>query len=62
MKHLMHRVCTTCGKYRGRLVIDVMKKSTKAAKKTASETKHAEPKAIAAPKKKKAIKEETAKK
>lgn len=32
-KHLMHRVCTNCGKYRGRVVIDVLKKATKRAKK-----------------------------
>lgn len=32
-QHLMHRVCTTCGKYRGRLVIDVLKKTVKKAKK-----------------------------
>lgn len=32
-KHLMHRVCMTCGKYRGRLVIDVLKKTIKKAKK-----------------------------
>ncbi len=32
-KHLMHRVCMTCGKYRGRLVIDVLKKTVKATKK-----------------------------
>lgn len=32
-KHLMHRVCSNCGKYRGRLVVDVLKKAVKAAKK-----------------------------
>ena len=32
-KHLMHRVCTTCGKYRGRVVVDVLKKKVKASKK-----------------------------
>ncbi|MDO8521569.1 MAG: 50S ribosomal protein L32 [bacterium] len=32
-QHLMHRVCLQCGKYRGRLVVDVLKKTVKAAKK-----------------------------
>ena len=32
-KHLMHRVCANCGKYRGRVVVDVLKKANKAAKK-----------------------------
>jgi large subunit ribosomal protein L32 len=32
-KHLMHRVCMQCGKYRGRLVVDVLKKTVKATKK-----------------------------
>ena len=32
-KHLMHRVCTTCGKYRGRVVVDVLKRKVKMAKK-----------------------------
>ncbi|HEY9585292.1 MAG TPA: 50S ribosomal protein L32 [Candidatus Paceibacterota bacterium] len=32
-QHLMHRVCLKCGKYRGRLVVDVLKKTVKAAKK-----------------------------
>ncbi len=32
-QHLMHRVCLQCGKYRGRLVIDVLKKKVKATKK-----------------------------
>lgn len=32
-KHLMHRVCMQCGKYRGRVVVDVTKKAVKAAKK-----------------------------
>lgn len=32
-KHLMHRVCMQCGKYRGRLVVDVLKKTVKQAKK-----------------------------
>ena len=33
MQHLMHRVCTNCGNYRGRVVVDTMKKTLKAAKK-----------------------------
>jgi len=32
-QHLMHRVCMQCGKYRGRVVVDVLKKTVKAAKK-----------------------------
>lgn len=32
-QHLMHRVCLQCGKYRGRLVVDVLKKTVKATKK-----------------------------
>ena len=32
-EHLMHRVCMQCGKYRGRIVADVLKKTVKAAKK-----------------------------
>lgn len=32
-KHLMHRACTQCGKYRGRVVLDVLKKTTKKAAK-----------------------------
>ncbi len=32
-KHLMHRVCGKCGTYRGRMVVDTMKKTLKAAKK-----------------------------
>jgi large subunit ribosomal protein L32 len=32
-KHLMHRVCGNCGTYRGRLVVDTMKKVLKAEKK-----------------------------
>lgn len=61
-KHLMHRVCTTCGKYRGRVVVDVMKKVLKASKKAGGETKPAEKKAIAAPAKKKVVKEAKTKK
>jgi large subunit ribosomal protein L32 len=30
-KHLMHRMCTNCGKYRGRVVVDVLKKANKKA-------------------------------
>ena len=32
-QQLMHRACQKCGKYRGRLVVDVLKKTVKAAKK-----------------------------
>jgi large subunit ribosomal protein L32 len=41
-KHLMHRVCQACGTYRGRVVIDVLKKTVKTQKK--SDTKKAEAK------------------
>lgn len=33
-KHMMHRACSACGKYRGRLVIDVLKKKVKATKRS----------------------------
>ena len=48
-KHLMHRVCSTCGQYRGRTVVDVTKKAVKAAKKAegAKGTKAAPAKALA---------------
>ncbi|MDO8510288.1 MAG: 50S ribosomal protein L32 [bacterium] len=32
-RHTSHRVCTVCGKYNGRVVIDVAKKLAKAEKK-----------------------------
>lgn len=32
--HLRHRMCTNCGQYRGRVVVDVMKKLTKKERKT----------------------------
>ncbi len=51
-KHLMHRVCANCGKYRGRVVIDVVKKALKASKKAGDSKPTA--KAIAAPAKKEA--------
>lgn len=58
-KHLMHRVCGNCGKYRGRMVVDVLKKTVKAAKKAEAlkpkeETKKKEPK----PKKEAKVKKE----
>ena len=36
---LMHRVCLSCGKYRGRQVLDVMAKKTKLLKKKADARK-----------------------
>lgn len=48
-KHLMHRVCGNCGNYRGRVVVDTMKKTLKAAKKAegkqAADTPEKAPKA-----------------
>lgn len=32
-KHLMHRACSNCGSYRGRAVVDTMKKTLRLAKK-----------------------------
>ncbi len=32
-QHLMHRVCTNCGNYRGRMVVDTLKKEIKKTKK-----------------------------
>jgi large subunit ribosomal protein L32 len=42
-KHLMHRVCANCGKYRGRVVIDVLKKATKKAVKAGTVPAPAKP-------------------
>ena len=55
-EHLMHRVCTQCGKYRGRLVIDVLKKTVKKAKKEEArkEARKAAKKPEAKPEKKEA--------
>jgi len=67
-KHLMHRVCTKCGTYRGRMVIDVMKKTVKATKKAEAKkgahAAHEKPEANpeAAPKEIKAAKKESKKK
>lgn len=44
-KHLMHRVCTNCGSYRGRVVIDTLKKTLKAAKKAEARTGESKPEA-----------------
>ena len=37
-KHLMHRVCATCGTYRGRAVVDTLKKTLRTAKKAEAKT------------------------
>lgn len=36
-KHLMHRACQACGTYRGRLVVDTLKKAKKEAAKKKTE-------------------------
>ena len=41
-KHLMHRVCPTCGKYRGKVVIDMEKKIAKREEKTKRREKELE--------------------
>ncbi len=33
-QHIPHRVCTSCGKYNGRIVIDVVKAASKKATRT----------------------------
>lgn len=38
-QHLRHHVCMACGKYRGRVVVDVLKKKTKLLKKKADAKK-----------------------
>ena len=48
-KHLMHRVCVNCGNYRGRMVLDVLKKTLKKAKKTEAKNDARKPKAEAKP-------------
>ena len=62
-KHLMHRVCTSCGKYRGRVIIDVLKKKVRASKKAEARKGVKEAAAKPEPKKeKKAEKKEEKKK
>ena len=59
-QHLSHHVCMACGKYRGRVVIDVLAKKTKLLKKkadakkakTGSAPKAEEKKELESPKKK----------
>jgi hypothetical protein len=38
-QHLRHHVCMACGKYRGRVVVDVLAKKTKLLKKKAEAKK-----------------------
>ena len=63
-QHLMHRVCGNCGTYRGRMVIDTLKKEIKKTKK--AEARKGSTAAAEAPKEKakeiKAPKAETKKK
>lgn len=57
-KHLMHRVCANCGKYRGRVVVDVLKKVNKAAKKAGATLPATKPEAkVKKEKAKKEVKE-----
>lgn len=49
-QHLMHRVCTNCGNYRGRMVVDTLKKELKKTKK--AEARKGNTTAAAAPKEK----------
>ena len=68
-QHLSHHVCMTCGKYRGRVVIDVLAKKAKLLKKKADAKKaktgttpaKSEEKALEAPKPKKEKKEKASK-
>lgn len=46
-KHLMHRVCEGCGKYRGRVVVDVLKKTAKKVAKKTTAKKAENPEATA---------------
>lgn len=63
-EHLMHRVCGNCGTYRGRMVVDTMKKTLRMAKKAESKKPAAAPAAEVkeAKKEKKAEKTEKAEK
>jgi len=56
VKHLMHRVCANCGTYRGRVVVDTLKKTMKAAKKAEARKEAGKP--VEAPKKEVAEKAE----
>jgi large subunit ribosomal protein L32 len=40
-KRLSHRVCANCGKYNGRMVLDVMAKTIKKEKKLKAQSKEA---------------------
>lgn len=43
--HVPHHACTECGRYRGRVVIDIVKKAEKKAKKSSASTPALPPKA-----------------
>ncbi len=43
-KHLMHRVCVNCGNYRGRMVVDVLKKTLKKTQKAEAKNDARKPK------------------
>ena len=48
-KHLMHRVCVNCGNYRGRMVVDVLKKTLKKTQKAEAKSEARKPKTEAKP-------------
>lgn len=55
-KHLMHRVCVNCGNYRGRMVVDVLKKTLKKTQKAEAKNEARKPKTEAKPEAKKVVK------
>ena len=61
-EHLMHRVCGNCGTYRGRMVVDTMRKVLRATKKAEAKEPTNAPKApVKAEKKEKKVAKESKK-